>query len=407
MQEKDGAYSNDGPDEEITLLDLLIVILKHKKMIAVMTAVVCLTTVLVSLFITPKYRSRTTIYSSMQQGSSLAGDLASQLGGLSAFTQGSINLKDTNNLLVDILRSRTILDSVVDRFGLEEIYQADHREDARMLLADQLHIRSDGKSGVITIEVEDRDPEQSARMANTFVEELKGFTSGLAVTEASKRRLFFEKQLKETKGALLVAEDAMQNLQERTGALQMESQARTVISGMANLRAQIASQEVQLQVMRSYATLHNPDVQRIKETLKGLKSELKKLESGEGKDYDPIMPTGRLPEVGAQYSRRLRDLKFNEKLYELLLKQYETARLDEAKDATLIQVIDQAEVPIRRYKPQRTQMVIIFTFLGLLVSVILAFGKEYYERISMDPGNQGRLETLKKYFVLKASSDAA
>jgi uncharacterized protein involved in exopolysaccharide biosynthesis len=299
-----------------------------------------------------------------------------------------------------MLKSRTVADRIIDRFNLIELYKADYREDARKeLLEDVLGAETDKDSGIITISVDDKDPKRSAGMANAFVEELKNLTKGLAVTEASQRRFFFEEQLKDTKMALVKAEDEMQGFQEKTGALQVDAQTKAVIEGIAMLRAQIAAKEVQLKVMRTYATAQNPDLQRAEDELNGLKAELGKLEAKGGSWHDTIIPTGRMPEVGTEYVRRLRDLKFYEDLYELLTKQYEAAKLDEAKEAAVIQVIDKAIPPEKRAKPKRTLMVLIATFTGFFLSIFVAFFAEYKERALKEPENKERFETLKRYAI--------
>jgi uncharacterized protein involved in exopolysaccharide biosynthesis len=232
------------------------------------------------------------------------------------------------------------------------------------------------------------------------VEELRWLNNTLAVTEAAQKRLFFEEQLKDAKESLIKAEESMKGFKERTGVVRIDEQARAVIEGIANLRAQIAAREVGLKVMRTYATPHNPDLQRAEEELRGLKVELSKLEArrgGGGHNPDPLMPIGRIPGVGTEYIRKFRDFKYNEALYEILLKQFETAKLQEAKDAAIIQVIEKAIPPEKRVKPKRKQMVIIAMVTGFFLSVFTAFFMEYKERASNNPENRERIETLKRY----------
>jgi capsule polysaccharide export protein KpsE/RkpR len=192
----------------------------------------------------------------------------------------------------------------------------------------------------------------------------------------------------------------MKGFQERTGAIKIDEQAKAVIEGIAQLRAQIAAREVGLKVMRTYATPHNPDLQRAEEELRGLRVELSKLEArGGGHNPDPLMPTGRIPGVGTEYIRKLRDFKYNEALYEILLKQFEAAKLDEARDATIIQVIEEAIPPEKRVKPKRKQMVMIAMVTGFFFSIFAAFLMEYKERASNNPENRERFKALKKYIT--------
>ncbi len=385
-------------DDEINLLDYLIVLLKRKRLIIGITLGAAIITAIISLIIPPIYRAETTILPPQQSSSSLAMAMLSEMGGISEIAGGALGLKSPSDLYIGILKSRTIADRIIDRFDLMKLYKAEYREDARKKLVDDVfQATSDKKSGIITISVEDKDPERAAQIANAFVEELKNLTKGLAITEAAQRRLFFEEQLKETREALIKSEEAMKGFQEKTGALVVDEQAKAIIESIANLRAQIAAKEVELKVMRTYSTPNNPDLQKAEEALRAMKIELSKLEAKEGQNPDPLIPTGRMPAVGTEYIRKLRDLKFNETLYELLTKQYELARLDEARDAVLIQVIDEAIPPDKRAKPKRTLMVMIAALTGLFFGVFVAFFMEYKERSSTIPENKERLETLKRY----------
>jgi uncharacterized protein involved in exopolysaccharide biosynthesis len=389
--------------DEINLLDYLIVLLKRKKLIigitfgaAVITAIIC--------FIIPRTYQAETAILPPQQSSSTAAQLLSQLGGtgLAGFVGGAIGMQTSSDLYIGMLRSRTVLDHIIDRFKLMELYDEEYREDVRKKLEeDIMEATGDKNSGIITVSIEDKDPKRAADMANALVDELKNLTKGLAVTEAAQRRLFFEDQLKDTKTSLIKAEEAMRGFQERTGALQVEEQAKAVIEGIANLRAQIAAKEVEIKVMKTYSTPNNPDLQKAAEALKGLKDELNKLETKGGSGYDPLMPTGRMPEVGTEYVRRLRDLKFNETLFELLTKQYELAKLDEARDAAVIQVIDKAVPPEKKAKPKSILIILIATCGGFFLSIFVAFFMEYKERASSDPENKERFETLKKHATFR------
>jgi len=384
-------------EDEINLLDYLIILLKRKKLIISITLGAAIITAIISLIMTPIYRAETIILPPQTGSSSIAVGMLSQMTGVSDIT-ASLGMKTPGDLYVGMLKSRTVADRIIERFNLMKLYDSEYREDAREhLIEDVLQAETDKNSGIITIGVEDKDPKRAADMANTFIEELKNLTKGLAVTEASQRRLFFEEQLKDIKMALVKSEEEMQGFQEKTGALQVDAQTKAVIEGIAMLRAQIAAKEVQLKVMRTYATAQNPDFQRAEDELNGLKAELGKLEAKGGSGHDTIIPTGRMPEVGTEYVRKLRDMKFNETLYELLAKQFEAAKLDEAKEAAVIQVIDKAIPPEKRAKPKRTLMVLIATFTGFFLSIFVAFFAEYKERASKDPENKERFETLKRY----------
>jgi uncharacterized protein involved in exopolysaccharide biosynthesis len=359
-------------DVEINIPELLATLARHKKIIGGITAGAAVVSLVISLLMTPIFRAETKILPPQQGSSSIATQLLNQLGGFANLASSAVGMKSQNEMYIGILRSRTVYDKIIDRFGLMKLYDVKYREDARNNLAEAFTAKS-GKDGMIVVTVEDREPKRAADMANAFVEEMIGVSKGLALTEAAQRRLFFEEQLKDVKLALARAEEGIKGFQEKTGALKIDDQARAAIQGIGNLRAQIAAREVQYKVAQTFATPQNPDLQRIEEELRGLKVELNKLEQRGGNSPDPLMPTGRMPSVGMEYLRKLRDVKYNETLYELLAKQYEMAKLDEARDAVVIQIIDKAVQPERKVKPRRAIIVAMSTLAGLMFSILFVF----------------------------------
>jgi len=391
-------------DDEINLLDYLIVLLKRKKLIIGITLGVAIITTIICFLMTPIYRAETQILPPQQQSSSMTAQLLSQLGGegLAGFIGGATGMQTPSDLYIGMLKSRTILDHIIDRFKLMELYDEKYREDARKKLVDTvMEATNDKDSGIIMIDVEDKDPKRAADMANAFVEELQNLNKGLAVTEAAQRRLFFEQRVKDTKTTLTKAEEAMKSFQEKTGMLQVDAQAQAVIQGDAALRAQIAAKEVEINVMKTFSTAQNPDMQKAEEALRGMKAQLAKLEVKSGVGADPLMPTGRMPAVGTEYVRKLRDVKFSETLFELLTKQYEAAKLDEAKEAAIIQVIDKALPPEKKAKPKTLLVIAVAACGGFFLSILLAFLLEHKEKSSDNPENRERFETIKRYASFK------
>ncbi len=383
--------------KHITLIDSLIVIVKRKRIIAWITLSSIALAIVISLLMPKTYRAETRILPPQQSSSGTSAQLLNQLSGLGGSAGLIVGMKTPNDLYVGLLKSRTVLDRIIDRFNLLAVYKTDYREDARRDLLNALNVRDDRKSGIITIGVEDRKPQRSADMTNAFVEELKNLTQYIAVTEASQRRLFFEEQLKSVKEALIRAEDSLRGYQEKTGAIEIREQTKAVIESVAHLRAQISAKEVELKVLKTYATSRNPDLQKIEEELTGMQEQLAKLESRGGGSPDALMPTGRMPEAGTGYVRKIRDMKYYETLYELLSKQYEIAKMDEARDAAVIPVIDPAVPPERKLRPKRSILVILVALTGLLLSVIAAFVQESWEDKASRPGVQERIEKLRQY----------
>ena len=354
-------------EDEIDPMELFRVISRRARRIIGITAASAVVALVVSLLLPNYYKAESRILP-QEKGGNLAAQLMGQGGGLIALAGGATALTSQGEMFLSMMKSRTVLDRVVDRFELMKLYKGKYREDARKNLVGYLKVQEDRKSGIITLTVEDRDPKRAADMANAFVEELKSLAGGLAISEAGQRRMFFEEQIRHTKESLSIAEEEVKGFQQRTGAFQVDAQAKAIIEGIANLRARIAAKEVEAKVLRSFATAQNPDLQRTEEEIRALRTELEKVESGKGRGFDPLMSYGRMPAIGTEYLRKLRQLKYNETLYELLVKQFELAKLDEARDAVVIQVIDRAVPPERKSRPKRSLIVIMSTFLGFLLS---------------------------------------
>ena len=373
------------PEDEIDLTELFRALSRRRRLILGITAASAAVALVVSLLLPVYYKAETRILPPQEKGSNLAAQLMGQAGGLIALAGGAAGVKSQGELFVAMTKSRTVLDRMVDRFNLMKLYEGKYREDARKKLVESLKVQEDRKSGIISLTVEDRDPKRAAEMANAFVEELKSVAGGLAISEAGQRRMFFEEQIRQTKDSLARAEEEVKGFQQRTGAFQVDAQAKAIIEGIANLRARIAVKEVEAKVLRSFATAQNPDLQRTEEEVRALRIELEKVESGKGRGFDPLMSSERVPAIGMEYLRKLRQLKYNETLYELLVKQFELAKLDEARDAVVLQVIDRAVPPERKSGPHRAQIVLLATVTMLFLSLFIVLFLEHPWRKSGKP----------------------
>lgn len=386
--------------DEINLLDLLIVLAKHKKMIAGVTFGAAIVSVVISLLL-PNIYTGTAKVLPPQQGQSTAAMLLGQLGGLAGLAGPSQGIKNPNDLFVGMLKSRTVADSIIARFALQQLYDKGTMVETRAKLESHSSIAA-GKDGLITIEFDDHDPKRAANIANAYVEELDKLSQSLAVTEAAQRRLFFERQLKQAKVALSDAEVALKVTQEQTGLIKLDEQGRAIVEAVAALRGQISAKEVELRAMRTFTTESNPHYVRIQQQLAGLRAELTKLErnqiAGSG---DILLSTGNVPGAGLEYVRKYRDVKYQETIFELLAKQFEAAKIDESKEAAIIQVVDQAVAPDRKSKPRRALIVILATLVAGLVALLWAFAREASERASRDPGQSARLATLRRFLSLR------
>jgi len=396
-------------EDEISLLDLLIVLAERKRIILWVTTVFAILAIIVSLILPTRYTATVTLLSP-QQGTSMSAALASQLGSMgsmAALAGGSL-LKNPNDMYVAMFKSRTVEDAMVQHFGLMQEYHAKVPSDARKAFEGHATVDGSGKDGLIHISVQDRDPRRAADLANGYVDQFRLQSQHLAITEASQRRLFFEQQLEQAKDNLANAEEAMKQTEQKTGVIQLDSQARALIESAASLRAQVAAKEVQIQGMRTYATGENSQVVQAQQELDSMRAQLARLGGSEDSASGGlIVPKGQVPEAGLEYVRKLRDVKYNETIFDILARQFEVAKLDEAKQGALIQVVDPAIPPDRKSFPKRGLIVIGATAVGLFIGLFTAFLLVGFQRLKSDSVTNAKLVFLKSAFVLRRSASAS
>lgn len=389
--------SDVPPQEEISFLDLLIVLVRYRWLIFRITACTIGAAIILALILPIKYTATTSILPP-QQGSSAGASLLAQLGSLgsvASLTGGALGLKNPNDLLVAMLKSRTVEDAMVDRFHLMDLFKLKRKSDARKTLEGIADIENGVKDGLIRISITDPDPQRAAEMANGYVEEFKRLSATLAVTEASQRRLFFEQQLTQAKDNLATAEEDLKRTGQKTGLIQLDAQTRATIDLLAELRGQIAAKEVQISAMRSFATGENPDLQIAEQQLAGLRAQEQRMGAASEGATNALIPKGNMQEAGIEYIRKLRDVKYFETIFDLLARQYEVAKVDEARQGAIVQVVDRAVVPDRKSSPKRTLIVLGSAVLGLFFGIVWAFSKEGLMRLSNNPAEHARMEVLK------------
>ncbi|MBE0627418.1 MAG: lipopolysaccharide biosynthesis protein [Burkholderiales bacterium] len=382
-------------DDEISLLDLLIVLAKYKKLILGLPFVVAVLAAGYSLTLANIYTGVTKIMPP-QQNQSAAAALLGQLGGaLGGLTGAATGIKNPNDLYVGMLQSRTVADNIIQRFDLNAHYEEEYQSRTRKRL-DKLTTIISGKDGIISIEVDDKDPRRAADLANAYVDELLKLTQVLAVTEASQRRLFFEKQLAQAKISLDKAQVAARQALQQGGLAKVDDQGRAMLEATARLRAQIAVKEVQIGAMRTFAANRNPDLRFAQQELESMKHELAKIEGAGVAKSTTLDPSGQ----GFESLSLLRDLKYNEAIFELLSQQYGLAKIDEARDSTVVQVMDKAVEPDRKSKPKRALIVLLSALAAGLVAVIWAFAREAIAKTDADSRQAERLSRLRSYLSI-------
>jgi uncharacterized protein involved in exopolysaccharide biosynthesis len=415
LHESSEAYPREAPElkkpDQLSLLDLLVVVADHRKVVFRTTAVFVLLAIIVSLLL-PKSYTATVAILPPRESSSLSTMLESQLSGMggseigglagiAALAGDGLGLKNPNSRYVGMFRSRIVEDAVIQRFDLMKEYDRKYLSDARLTFENHTKVDGNAKDGLIHISVEDKDPKRAAAIANEYVNQFRKLSENLAVVDASRRKTFFEQQLTQAKDNLANAEEALKETELKTGLIQVDSQARALIETVANLRAQIAAREMIIQGMQSYATGENAQLAEAKQELGSLRAQLAKLGGSQETDDGLIVPKGRVPGAALEYLRRLRDVKYYETIFEVLARQYELAKLEEAREGAMVQVVDPAVVPDKRSFPKRSLIVIGAGAVGLLIGLCAAFTLVGLERIKENPVSAIKLEHIRDIFSLK------
>ena len=370
-------------DDAVSLLDLMLPLVEHWKLWLLGSLAVGLAALGIAFVMTPVYTARTTFLPPQQQQSGLASALAS-LGGLAGLAGAAGAIKSPADQYVALMQSVSATDRLIDQFDLLKAYESKYRFEARKALAENTRIAIGKKDGLISIEVDDKNPQRAADMANAYVEELRRLTSELAVSEAQQRRMFFEKELKEARDQLAKAQQALEASGFNIGALRAEPKAAA--ESYARLRAEITAAEVRLQVLRGTMADSAPQVRRQAAELSALRSQLSRLERSADDG------------AGPDYLSKYREFKYRETLFELFARQYELARVDESREGALIQVVDVALPPEYKSKPKRALIAVGATMVSLLLLGMFILVRHAWRQTAADPESADKVARLRAAF---------
>lgn len=368
-------------DDEINLLQLLLVIVRRKMLIIKVCTVVMALSVCISLTLKNIYTATAKYYPPQKE--TPIGNLASliaQAGPLASLG----GLGGPGDLYLAITKSRTVADAVVKSLGLQKtadgkILSVEQARDSTMS-AVKVEV---GKDGIITITANSRDPQKAAQLANAFVDETIKRSVQLYLTKAGSERHFLERRLEASKVDLKNAESELKIFQEKHKTIKADAQASVAIEGVARIRAEIVSKEVQLATLRNSMTDESSEVKALQAGITRLKSQMGTMTGSGG--GDTIIPaTGNLPGLAVEYLRKLRDVKIQEAIFEQLSKQYELAKINETKDSSSVQIIDEAVPPTKKSKPKRSLMVLLSTAIAFMGSIVFIFFQEYFSKMSSE-----------------------
>lgn len=369
-------------DDEISLLDILQVVADNIKLLIIGPLLVGVLALGGSFLMSPTYTAVTQFLPPQQQQSAAASMLAS-LGSLGGLAGAASGLKNPADQYVAFLKSQTLQSALVDEFKLMDYYESTLKADALASLNANTRVNA-GKDGLIKIEFDDKNPEFSAKVANAYVEQLRLLLGRLVVTEAQNRRIFFEKQLQEAKRNMIAAEQALQSGGVDARSLKMKPEA--AIEGLAKLQAQVAAQEVKVASMRGYLTEQAPEFKQAIIELSALRAQLSRIEGNKNTSV----------QNDDGYVARFREFKYHETLFDLFAKQYELAKIDEAREGAVIQVLDVAVTPEKKSKPKKALIAVMATLATVFVLLIFVFVRQSLRNASQDLETAAKLSRIRQ-----------
>ena len=378
----DTAQSNASPaieeDEDYIDLAALIQRLRRGRKTILSASLGCLALATVIAFLLPpQYTSEASfIPPNLNSNSSVASALAGQLSVLGGGDILGVG-KTSGDIYAGILRSRSIAGELVQRFNLKQVYQVKKESQAEKALGSNTAVTVDAKSSIVTVSVTDRSPQRAHDIADAYMDALRETDGRLALSQSSQRRLFFQQQLEKEKDDLENAEVAFKQTEEQSGLIAPTGQTESEIRTIAETQAQIAVRQVELASLHEGYTEQSAEVMRLHSEIDDLQGQLARLQSGSGKGSSAAIPTSKVPELSLEFVRKEREVKYHEALFDMLSRQYEAARLDEARDAPVLQVLDPASYPDAKSSPKRSLIMLGGLVFGFLAGCIWVLTREH------------------------------
>jgi capsule polysaccharide export protein KpsE/RkpR len=382
------------------------------------TAIALVASTMIAFLIPARYTSTTRLMPPDQAGQGITSMLAAvgkatgDLGGIG----GSLGLKTTGDLFVGVLESRSVSDDLINKFDLRKVYGVRRYEDARKVLASRTDIAPDRKSGIITVRTTDRDPEIAAAMGRAYVDALNRIVIQLNTGSAHKERVFLEERLDQVQAGLEQAEKDFSQFASKNAALDVKEQGRAMIGAAAELEGQLIAAETELEGLRQIYTSNNVRVRSVQARIDEYRRQLQRLggkggnAKGEPSDNgnnseqgsDPYPSIRQLPLLNVEWSDLYRRTKVQEVVLEALTKQYELAKVEEARETPSVKVLDAADVPERKSYPPRMILIILCTGFVFIFCCIWVLTLARWREI--DPGDPGKILSQQIFQSVRTSA---
>jgi uncharacterized protein involved in exopolysaccharide biosynthesis len=366
-----------------SLIDLLQVLVDNLRLLVFGALGGGLFALAVAFVVPPTFTAKTQFIPPKQQQSSAAAAL-SDLGVLGGGAAGAMaGIKNPADQYAALVKSTSIANARSEQFQLGERYDEDFKEDIRKKLAKNTTVLVGIKDGLISVEVDDYDPQIAADMANAYVSELRKLLNRVALTESQQRRVFYEGLVTQTKEDMVRAERALKG--SAVSKEELRAMPEDTLGGVARLKAQVSAQEVKLAAMRGYLADSAPEFKQALTELAALRSQMSRAEQA----LDANSAT-------TDYVTRYREFKYQEALYGMYLRQFEMARADESREGAVIQVVDVAEPPERKSRPKKALVAILASFGTGLLLLMYLFSRNAVNTAAQDPAYAAKLQELRR-----------
>ena len=377
----------------------------HRRFVFRCAAIGLAASTIIAFLIPVRFTSTTQLMPPDQAGQGMTSMLAAltkgggDMGGIGAELLG---LKTSGDLFVGVLHSRTVADDLINKFDLRKVYGVSRYEDARKGLDSHTEVSSDRKSGIIALKVTDKSPDRASAMGREYVEALNRIVITLNTSSAHKERVFLEERLTEVQQGLEEAEKDFSQFSSKNTAIDVKEQGRAMMGAAAELEGQLIASQTELEGLRQIYTSSNVRVRSIQARIDEYRRQLRKLggktpdsaedassQSGQAAEQDQnLYPSIRqLPILGVAWADLYRRMRVQEAVFETLTKQYEMAKVEEARETPSVKVLDVADIPEKKSYPPRMVLMSLGTgFVFVLASLwVLAYAR-WNEIDSRDPG---------------------
>jgi capsule polysaccharide export protein KpsE/RkpR len=386
--------------EESALVNTVIYLWRERALLGRVTAIGGLLTLLIAFLIPNRYESSTRLMAP-DKGASASEALMTGLlrgaggsgggGGLVGLGANLLGLDNSGAMVVGVLNSRSVADSLVKRFDLKKVYRDRWDKDAREDLADRTNIAQDRKSEIITVAVEDRDPARAAAMATAYVDELNRLLALVNTSSAHRERVFIEERLKVVKQELDKASTQLADFSTKTTTLDLKEQGKAMVGAVATLQGELIAYETQLSGLQQIYTASNVRVRSLQARVNELRHQLEQVRGsgvqpppGAAESEEEIPSFRRLPALGVTYSDLYREVKIREAVFETLTQQYEMAKISEAKEIPTVKVLDPANLPEKKSGPPRLVITVLGVILSFAGCAMFVIGKATWKQVETD-----------------------